>query len=265
MSHPTFRTFLTEVASVEDIHPHLRKVTFRGGDLRTFEPVGPDTFLYLLLPPPGRDALTIDQSFTWEAHATMADEDKPVGAYYTVRAWRPEAAELDILMVMHGDTGPASGWAMRAATGDPVALWGPRTAHAPPDGTAELLVVVDETGLPAAAVIVEELPDDVRAVVVAEVACEAERLELADRPNVTVRWLHRDGAPAGTTTLLVDTVRSLPPLAPNTYVWGGAESRAMTAVRRHVRGERGLPREATSLVAYWRHVDTSDEDDAESR
>jgi NADPH-dependent ferric siderophore reductase len=35
-------------------------------------------------------------------------------------------------------------------------------------------------------------------------------------------------------------------------VWGGAESRCMTAVRRHVRDERRLPRHAVSLVAYWR-------------
>ncbi|NLV55321.1 MAG: siderophore-interacting protein, partial [Acidimicrobiales bacterium] len=40
------------------------------------------------------------------------------------------------------------------------------------------------------------------------------------------------------------------------YVWGGGESRAMTAVRRYVRREIGLPREAVSLVAYWRHADS---------
>ena len=61
------RTFLTEVVAVEDVHPHLRKVTFGGGDLTTFDPIGPDTFLYLLLPPPGRAELSIDQTFTWEA------------------------------------------------------------------------------------------------------------------------------------------------------------------------------------------------------
>ena len=32
----------------------------------------------------------------------------------------------------------------------------------------------------------------------------------------------------------------------------------MTAVRRHVRDERGLEREAVSLVAYWRHRTTID-------
>ena len=48
-----------------------------------------------------------------------------------------------------------------------------------------------------------------------------------------------------------------------TYVWGGAESRAMTAVRRHVRHERGLAREQVSLVAYWRHRDHPPEPESE--
>ncbi|GIU90054.1 MAG: hypothetical protein KatS3mg010_1153 [Acidimicrobiia bacterium] len=29
----------------------------------------------------------------------------------------------------------------------------------------------------------------------------------------------------------------------------------MTAIRRHVRSERGLPRDAVSLLAYWRRAD----------
>ena len=82
------------------LHPHLRQITFGGGDLATFSPAGPDTFLYLLLPPPGRTELTIDQSFSWEAHAQLPDEDKPVGAYYTLRHWRPVVQELDMLCVL---------------------------------------------------------------------------------------------------------------------------------------------------------------------
>ena len=247
------RTFLTEVVAVTDINPHLRQVTFGGGDLATFEPAGPDTFLFLLLPPPGRTELGIDQSFTWEAHARMEEADQPDGAYYTLRRWRPEVAELDILIVLHGDAGPASAWANRARPGDKVALWGPRTAYHPPEGTDRLLLVADETGLPAVAVILEQLPPGTSAQVVAEVDNEAERHELPESPAIHVTWVHRDGAEAGTTTLLADAVRALPPLTGTTYVWGGGESRAMTAVRRHVRDERALDREAVSLVAYWRH------------
>jgi NADPH-dependent ferric siderophore reductase len=182
----------------------------------------------------------------------MDPAEQPVGAYYTLRAWRPEEAELDILMVLHGATGPASAWAERARPGDPVALWGPRTAYHPPDGTGHLVLVADETGLPAVAVILEQLPAGWTAQVVGEVADQTERQALPDRPGVEVVWCHREGADAGTTSLLVDAVRALPPFPEGTYVWGGAESRAMTAVRRHVRDERGLAREAVSLVAYWR-------------
>jgi NADPH-dependent ferric siderophore reductase len=76
---------------------------------------------------------------------------------------------------------------------------------------------------------------------------------LPERPGVTVTWLHRDGAAPGTTTLLADAARALPPFTGTPYVWGGGETKAMTAVRRHVRGVRGLAREQVALIAYWRH------------
>jgi NADPH-dependent ferric siderophore reductase len=248
------RTFLTEVAAVQDLHPHLRQVTFRGGDLAAFAPCGPDTFLYLLLPPPGGTELGIDQGFTWEQHARMAPEDQPVGAYYTLRHWRPVDEEVDILIVLHGDHGAASAWASRAQPGDRVALWGPRTAYHPPAGTDHYVLVADETGLPAVAVILEQLPGDARATVLVEVAHHEERIDLRAAPNIDITWLSRDGAHAGTTDLLAVAVAALPAFPSSTYVWGGGESRAMTRVRRHVRDERGLPQDAVSLVAYWRHT-----------
>jgi NADPH-dependent ferric siderophore reductase len=249
-----YRTFLTTVSAVADENPQLRRVTFQGGDLADgFAPVGPDTFLYLLLPPPGRTELTIDAGFSWEAVRDMAPEDQPVGAYYTLRAWRPEVHELDILMVLHGDTGPASAWAARAQPGDPVALWGPRTSWTPPEGTDSYLLVADETGLPAVAVILETLPPDAPIHVIAEVEGESVRQELASGDHITVTWLHRDGAEAGTTTALADAVRALDPPRGSPYVWGGAESRAVTQVRRHVRDTWGLPKDQVSLVGYWRH------------
>ena len=248
------RTFLTNVVAVREVHPHLRQITFGGGDLSTFSPAGPDTFLYVLLPPPGRRELTIDQSFSWEAHAQMPEEDKPVGAYYTLRRWRPEEQEIDMLFVLHGDTGTGSAWAGRARPGDPVALWGPRTAYDPPPDTDWYLLAADETGLPAVAGILESLPEGTVARVFAEVDNPGERQELPTGSSFDVTWLYRDGAPAGTTTLLADALRAMPWPGGTPYAWGGGESRAMTAVRRYVRQEVGLSREQVSLVAYWRHA-----------
>ena len=246
------RTFLTTVSAVADVHPHLRRITFAGGDLATFAPAGPDTFCYVLLPPPGRTELTIDQSFTWEQYGTMGPDEQPVGAYYTVRAWRPETSELDMLFVLHGE-GHASSWAARATPGDPVALWGPRTGYHPPADTEWMLLAADETGLPAAAVILEQLPAGMPVRVLAEVADATEHQDLPIRDGVEVTWLHRDGAEAGTTTLLPDAVAALDWPAGKPYVWGGGESRTMTVIRRHVRDQRGLDRASVSLVGYWRH------------
>jgi NADPH-dependent ferric siderophore reductase len=247
------KTFLTTVHTVEDVHPHLRRITFKGGDLADFWWPSPDTFLYVLLPPPGRSELTIDQSFSWETVGAMAPEDQPVGAYYTVRDWRPDVTELDALFVLHGDEGQASAWAGRAAAGDPVALWGPRSVYAPPTETDQLLLVADETGLPAVAVILEQAPAAWPVRVLAEVADEAHRQPLPDRPGAEVTWLHRGDREAGTTTLLPDAVRALPELAPTTYCWGGGESRAVTAARKHLRHERGFAQPSVDMVGYWRH------------
>ena len=254
------RTFVVEVVSVTDVHPHLRRVVVGGDDLAAFAPSAPDTFVYVLLPPPGRDELTIDQTFTWEGFEQMPEADRPVGAYYTVRQWDPERRELTMLMVRHGDEGPASAWVDGAVPGLPVALWGPRTAYHPPAATDWHLLVADDTGLPAVAVILESLPAGAVAKVFAEVADVAEHQLLPSSSSFEITWLHRGDAPAGTTTLLADAVRSMPWPGGTPYVWGGGESRAMTALRKYVRGEIGLPREAVSLVAYWRHASSPTND-----
>jgi NADPH-dependent ferric siderophore reductase len=255
----SIRTFLTSVVRVEDVHAGLRRITFGGGDLATFSPLGPDTFLYVLLPPPGRTDLTIDQSFSWDAYPDMPVEEQPVGAYYTLRRWDPATTELEMLFVLHEPAGPASAWAASAAVGDPAALWGPRTAFHPPPGTERYLLVADETGLPAVAAIIESLDDDVPVTVLAEVADAPARQDLPSRPSVAIRWLHREGTPAGTSTALAGAAAGLEPMGAGTYVWGGGESRSMTGVRTLVRQGWGLPREAVSLIAYWRHAAHADD------
>ena len=133
------RTFLTRVVRVDDVHPHLRPVTLGGGDLATFAPLGPDTFCYFLLPPPGRDDLTIDRRFTWEQHAEMAPAHQPVGAYYTVRRWRPEVAELEFLIVLHDDA---------ASGASPVSGLTRRVLASCPQLTGERAPLANRTGHP---------------------------------------------------------------------------------------------------------------------
>jgi NADPH-dependent ferric siderophore reductase len=252
------RTHVTEVVRVEQETAHFRRITFGGDDLSAFGALGPDQYVYLLVPPAGCDRLAIDRSFSWDDHERIPAAQRPVGAYYTVREWRPDDAEIDVLVLDHHGEGVASAWSRRARPGDPAALWGPRTAWNPPAGTDHYLLVADETGLPAVAAILEQRPSDVRATVVVELGDAADHVALPADGAVDVTWLYRGDEAAGTTSLLTDAVRALPWPDGTVYAWGGAESRSVTAVRTFVRGERGLGRDAVSMTGYWRHPsDTS--------
>jgi NADPH-dependent ferric siderophore reductase len=263
------RTNLAEVVRVQELTPKVRRITFAGEDLERYEWLAPDQFLYLLLPPPGRTELTIGRDFDWVSFYVMPEDERPVGSHYTVRYHRPEQGEIDIDFVLHADPGVASGWAERAAVGDPVALWGPRTCYKPPDRVDWYLLVADETGVPATAAIVDHLARSgfagpVR--VVAEVADASEHQPIGaeNLPGLSITWLHRGGKAAGTTTALLDTVMGMELPAGEPYIWGGGESRIMTSIRKHVRRTVGYPRQRVSLTGYWRHdLHADDPDDEE--
>ncbi|HEX5909066.1 MAG TPA: siderophore-interacting protein, partial [Thermoleophilaceae bacterium] len=120
-----------------------------------------------------------------------------------------------------------------------------------PEGWA--LLVGDETGLPALSAIAEGLPAGMRAIALVEVEDAGERQPIDSAADLDLRWLYRDGAPAGETTLLADAVRELElPDGPG-RAWGGGEALAMRDVRRHLKDERGLPGQDTQILGYWKH------------
>lgn len=214
-------TFQAGVSRIEDLTSRMREVTFVGG-LEEFRPIGPDQFL-LVTPPDGSGQ-----------------------AYYTVRRWRPEVGEIDMWFVLHGDHSPLSRWAGTAASGDVVTLWGPRTSFDPPAGTDSLLLVADDTGLPAIAAIMEAT--DLPVTVIVETYDEEHVLDLPG----PAEWVFRGDDAPGTGGRLSAAVEALEGDLSSTYVFGAGESREMTAIRKHLRTERVLPRESVQMTAYWR-------------
>lgn len=249
-------THVTTVAATERLGERFVRVTFAGG-LDGFRPAGPDQFVYLLVPPPGRTDLPIGTDFRWSQYDELPEEDRPLGAYYTVRHHRPALGELDCDIYLHEPAGVASAWALTAAAGAPAALWGPRTAWAPPPGTRRWLLVADETGVPAVEAVLECLPDGAEATVVLEADVIDGAGDLIERAHVR----RRPAAQAGTTGLLAEAVQALDLDPDRLYAWGGAESRAMRDVRRHLRQTIGLSRDQVSMTPYWRHAHHTHDDD----
>lgn len=244
---PYFREM--RVVGARNITPHMRRVTLAGENLARFASGG--LHVRLLFPQPGAAP-------QWpvtgaDGRPSWPDEDRrPIARVYTIRHIDVAKGEIDIDFVLHeGAETPGASFARHAAPGDVVGMTGPGGGTF---GEADwYLLAGDETALPAIGRILERLPATARATVFIEVADAREEQPLPTAASATIRWLHRDGADAGGTTLLADAVRGVDwPEAGTVFAWAGCEHGAARAIRTYLRGERGLAREQHLVVAYWR-------------
>jgi NADPH-dependent ferric siderophore reductase len=211
---------------------------------------------------------------------------------YTLRNPRPDLRELDIEFVLHGDAGPASAWALRAAPGDELVVVGPDARAAgrggiewDPGAARTVLLAGDETAVPAVCAILESLPADVGGHAFLEVPHDADALQIATASSVGQSWLGRGDAPIG--RRLEAAVRGWAaahlspgdgPAAPleeidldqgflwevpdteqaagapgaGFYAWLAGEAGAITALRRHLVRDVGIDRSRVAFMGYWR-------------
>ena len=127
---------------------------------------------------------------------------------YTIRDVRGsgEQTTLVVDMVLHleGDlVGPGSTWASRAVPGDRIVVLAPRRGYPyggiefTPAPGADLLLVGDETAVPAICTVLEQLPDDARGTAFLEVPVAADVQDVRRPAGVEVVWLAREGDPLG--------------------------------------------------------------------
>lgn len=254
----TYTTFEASVVEVRPLGPHLTEIAFGGPDLASFGTGGLDQRIKLLLPRDGRTAPELmppdgDWYADWLA---MPHDTRPVMRTYT--AMSVEDGVVRIWIYRHGDSGPGSAWAARAAVGDRVGLVGP-VVGAPAAGvewspgadTDRVLLAGDETALPAIAAIVAQLPAGQPGHVRVEVDGPEDEIPLPTAADLDVRWVHR---PAGLAAAVAEVE-----LPGRPYCWVAGEATFLKAARRHLRTRLGLPRDQVYLGGYWRRGHTEDD------
>ncbi|WP_239021717.1 siderophore-interacting protein [Nocardioides jishulii] len=211
---------------------------------------------------------------------------------YTVREVRGRGAATTVVVdiVVHpGVGGPGADFATGARVGDRAVALLPRRGvpfggieFVPPAG-AELLLVGDETAVPAICSILENLPDDARGAAFLEVPYARDVLPSPAPAGVEVRWLAREGRPHGealTEAVTAYVGGSGTPLdepsevdeglwetptwsssgeevepvaeAVRTYAWIAGEAGTVTSLRRYLVKEQGWDRSQVAFMGYWR-------------
>ncbi|MET9606980.1 siderophore-interacting protein [Streptomyces sp. NPDC006512] len=259
----TFPIVLREltVLRVRDVTPGMRRLTLGGPQLGAFAKDGLD--LPALRSEGFDDHVKFFFAEEGAEHPVLPGQNvssldwpdaRPLTKDYTPVRYDPEAGEIDFDFVNH-EGGVASSWAQAAKPGDVTWIAGPKMSHGHPEGADWLLVIGDETALPAIARWLEEMPAGTVARVFVEVAEESHRQELPTRADAEITWLVRDGAPAGSTDLLERAVRGMRWLPGEVFAWAAGEAVTLKGIRRHLAADRQVPRERTHITGYWRRAE----------
>jgi NADPH-dependent ferric siderophore reductase len=207
-----------EVVKVDHLTPNYVSVTFKGETLHDFVSASYDDHVKFLL----------------------SDEDR---RDFTPRSYNNAAGELTIEFALHA-TGAASDWARQAEVGQTAAIAGPRGSMIIPMDYAWQVLAGDATALPAIRRRLEELPAgaQVQVLVAGE---EAAALPFNSAAQVS---LHRY---AGSAELLA-AIRALQLPAGEGFFWFAGEAQIAAQVRDAVFVDKGHPRDAARISAYWK-------------
>ncbi|MET0725872.1 MAG: siderophore-interacting protein [Leifsonia sp.] len=287
---PAYRAFGASVAAVESLSEHFTRLTVRGDELADFGTAGLDQRVKIVLPlaDSGFDHFprTVEWYRDWRE---LPEERRNPFRTYTVRAVRPALREVDIDIVLHGETGPASRWAAHVRPGDPVLLVGPderspgRTIGIDwrPGTVSTVLLAGDETAAPAICAILESLPADARGCAIIEIPSASDALDVRAPAGVSVRWHPRGGGVPHGGALIpavrdwtvrharsgdiheplddIDVDREMLWDVPEglsidgeLYAWIAGEASVIKTLRRFLVSEAGIDRRSVAFMGYWR-------------
>jgi len=285
-----YRLFNVVLARKQVLSPSMLSCVFSGEEVRHMKMDAPDQRIKLLFPSlNGTPAALSAEGSWWDQAKAMDAEVRPIARTYTIRRVNVDAGEMEVEFVMHGTEGPASAWAVAAEPGNKLQIVAPNRDHREDSGGYEwmphpqaerALVIADETALPAAKGILEQLaqrdmPPQVQ--VFLEVPQRGDCIDLSQFAFAEIHWLPREESGASYGEALLDAVQrqvKLPEYAltrqevreeaeddllwdrvvsndSRFHGWVAAESGSVKHLRRYLIGERGLSQDTISFMAYW--------------
>jgi len=221
---------LTVIRS-HQLTPNMKRITLGGSELKGFPVDQESAYIKLQIPADNGESL--------------------VTRTYTVRKHRKALNEIDVDFMVHGDSGPASAWALRAQPGDCITLAGPGGKKLL-DFSADWLVLVgDMTALPAISVNLEQLPANAQGYAVIEILDESDIQAFEIPESFEIHWVINP-APGIENTHLLDKLKQLPWLKGEPSIWAACEFNTMRALRQYFKQEKNVDKKAVYVSSYWK-------------
>lgn len=255
------------VVRKEQLSAHWMRITLGGGEIDRFRPMGYDQWFRIFLPLGGEEGMErlpakANKLFGYLRYLRIPDGVRPVMRNYSVRAYRAATAtagaEIDVDFVLHGSAadgtaGPASRWAETCEAGESVVIIDEGLSFNPERGIERVLLIADETALPAIASICATVPDSAVGRVIIEVPSSEDALEFAHPAGIDVEWIVRrhDAKPGSLALARLQSMTDAeyPPAPFHAYIAG--EQALPTEARRHLVA-RGVDKDRISFCGYWR-------------
>lgn len=205
-----------EVVRAERVTPSFVRVELGGAELADFGTPGPvfDQRIKLIFPNAAGDLPSFadaDESW-WTTWMEIPEAERGSMRTYTIRDVLGEGTDtrfvVDIVVhEAHGDDpldGAGNAWAVQAQVGQRLVVLAPRRGHEfggiewSPGSATRLLLVGDETAVPAIRGILRDLPDDATGAAFLEVPVDDDVLDDVVAPSgIEVAWLPRNGGARG--------------------------------------------------------------------
>lgn len=263
VAHADTGLVTAEVVRADRISPNFVRLTVAGDELARWRDLGFDQWFRLAIPVAG-DATRFDRmadKFDMRGYLkflTLPKATRPEIRNYTVREFRADAREMDIDFVVHESDDPshagvAAPWAASLPVGARVALIDQGCGYRIVENADRVVLVGDESALPAVLGILRDLPRDAVGHAIIEVPSDEDRQPIEAPSRVSVQWLVREhGARPGAAAL--DALRALPAEATEGTVsaFVAGEQQLATGGRRFLVGERGVAKQAIDFCGYWR-------------
>jgi NADPH-dependent ferric siderophore reductase len=230
---------MTQVSQIEDLGPHMRRITLTGEDLNDFPLDQESAHFKAIFPQPGQTKPKLGMYLGFKKWMRS----------YTVRAFDEQTKALTVDFAVNDHQGLGTDWAKHAQLGDYLGVAGPGdTKHTNYDADWHL-IVADLTALPAAAAVLEKLPKNAIGTALLQVPTEQDKQTINCPTEININWVIN---PDLSNNALLTAAQKTPWLLGEPAIFIAAEAGQMKAIKKYVKTMPGYTNKQTYASGYWK-------------